>query len=893
MPDRWIRFCRRFVPEPLRSDAFDPTVHDLHQDWLARRLSPASAVARGTAALRLRLAVLLAAIECRGLAASRVRPAADGRSSRRWVPAGLVLRSAIRIFAREPALTAVVVITLALGTGANLAVFRLVNQFLLAPIAAAEPRDLVRVFGLSSRGATDVVSYPNYTDVRDRLTRLDLAAHAQPTARVGGVESGELRTVELVSDNFFRVLGRPAILGRLIDDRDRGPEGATPVVVVSETWWRTRLGSQPDVIGQAILINSTTFRIVGVAPRGFRGTYAARQVDLWAPLTMHDQVRPRGQRLAMRGWGWLSMIGRLRDGAGGAVAQAEVDAAIETMRRGGSVDPAAVPGMSVQPAAAMSEADRRALVPAVTAIYALTCLLLLVTCANLAGLMQARLADRRRSLAVRRSLGATSGRVAGEWMTESMVLSVAGGGAGLGVAALLGWLLGALPIPAELVGDLSVQGPTDWRVLVYAVGLSLLTGLLVGLIPSIRAGRLDPNALLKGESGAVASGRHAMRGRRAAVFIQVAASVVLLVVAGLLTTGVGRQLSFDPGFETGRLAVLDVDLRRQGLARGEWAGATAAVLERLRALPGVIAAGISTHVPLELGQDRLGFVIPGFTPPDGRRYVSIDVCSVNATYFDALGAKFVQGGPWMPGSGAMGVVVNETAARTFWPSGDAVGNAIALVGGPSAIVSGVVRDTLYYEVGEAPRPFVFTPAEADPPASFIIIVRTAGEPRARLREFALALPAVDRRLAPSHIGTFEDLRAVPLFPARLLSAAALAFGGLAFFLTALGLYGVVATSVSQRTREIGVRMALGARPSTVVRGVVRDALAVTLAGALAGFGAAYAAAAPLSEWLYGVGRFDIAVYVMVAAATVAMALTAAALPARRAASVDPVQALRT
>jgi predicted permease len=895
MPERWLRFCRRLVPEPWRSSSFDPAIADLQRAWLVRRRSR-SALGRAAAPWRHRTAIALTALECRRLATraavARLVHASipESRSAMVWS----TVSRACRVFVRQPGVASVVVLTLAIGIGANLTIFGIVNQFLLAPLPVPDHQQLVRVTGVTPERDSDVMSFPVYRDLRDGSPRLELAAHAQPSARVGSLEAGELATVEVVTGNYFRVLGLGPLRGRLIEDRDNEIEGSRAVAVISASYWRRHYGRSETVIGQTLIINSTPFEIIGVAPDGFHGTYNARQVEVWAPLMMHAVVRPRGLSIERRGWGWLSTIGRLKPGADLAEAQHDADTVAADINRRfppRADDANGSQRFAVRTASPMSSDDQQFFGPALGATFAFTLLLLVVTCANLAGVMQARLVNRSREVAIRRSLGAGRGRLAGEWLAESLVLAAAGGVAGVFSAALMNAGLSSLKLPVELVGDLTLTPRIDWRVLTYAAGVSVVTGLLFGCIPAIRAGAAPPMTLLKDDGGTVIGGRTSTRLRRAMVLIQVAVSVTLLVASGLLVSSLRHQGAFNPGFDTSRVGLLQFDLRLQGLPRSEWPAVTDRLLERVRQHAGVRHADVAMTVPLAPGRDRMGFTIPGYVPPTGQTNVSIDFNQVGPEYFKALGVPFVRGGPWTRG-GPPSIVINETMARRFWPNANPVGQLVKITGGPDVAIAGVLSDTTIHTPGEPPLPFVYLPAGTEPMASFLVVVGCDRDPEPLLRSLATSTLTIDRRLAPLLRMTFDEGRSALLFPIRVLSGAAVAFAIAAVLLTAVGLYGVVSTMVGQRTREIGVRMALGARSVTVLASVFKDALLVASTGAAAGLAGGYWVAGQLRSWLFGVGQFDVGVYLTVSVITIGLAIVAASLPARRAASIDPVVALR-
>ena len=895
MPERWVAWCRRLVPEPLRTDAFDPTAEDLlHAACLSRRPRIAARVIDGA---RLRARVLLAALECRRLAAF-TPPSSHQLPGWGPVRKGTMFRDLMTVtrrLRREPRFTAAVILTLALGLGANLTVFTFVDAYLIAPLPVPQPGELLRVSQDRDGGSADLASYPNYRDGRDASRAvIDLAAHTQTMALVGPPDAGEVRAIEVVSGNYFRVLRLVPQAGRLLTDADDLAELASPVVVISDGFWRSRLGARPDAIGSPLYINGARFDVVGVAPPGFNGTFAAHSVDVWAPITMQQHVRPRGLSIDRRSWGWLWMIGRLTPGHGPAEAERALTVAADGINRQFPPSrPADALAYVVQPVSALSVGDQARLTPVLLTAFAFTGLLFIATCANLAGLMHARVAARRKELAVRQSLGAGRLRLMWEWMVECTLLALGGGVAALVVARLTAQLLGAVELPRQLLGDLSFDTTLQWRVAVYTLGVSLLGAVLFGASSAWRAARQVPVDALKEEGGNSSGGRRSVRARRAMVTVQVGVSVVLLMLASLLTTSLRRQQQASPGFDTSVMGVLSVHLQRQRVPEGEWPALTQRALDAARAVPGVEAADLGLRAPLEQGEDVQTIRIPGYDPQHEADGLSIDFNQVGPRYFDTLGLPFESGGPWDPRNSAPTVVVNHTMAARYWPGTDPVGRTV-LIGRTSATVSGVVADSAYYNVGESPRPFIYLPAHVQPPGGFVLHVRAARgtDPAALMAVVAKSLAGSDARLAPFDVMAFNELRQVPLFPTRLLTMAALVFGVVSVILTAVGLYGVIAASVSARTREIGVRLALGAQPDRVQRGIIAEALTLAAVGGSAGLVAGYLAAYQLRAWLFDVAPFDLAITVGVVATVAVLAMASAWVPARRAARVDPVRAMR-
>ena len=800
------------------------------------------------------------------------------------------VRHALRRFGRQPLFAIVATLTLAVGIGANVTIFGFVNQYLLARMPVPAPDDLVRVYELRS-GRYDIGSYPNYRDLRDGDIGLDLAAHVITQVALGAGETAEPRRAELVTGNYFRVMRMMPLAGRLLDVRDDEAEGAHAVVAIGEGLWRSRFNADPAIVGQSIRLNDEPYEVVGVVPGTFHGSGGMTTADLWAPLAMQQQLRPRNQKLANRGWGFLSMIGRLSPGATLATVKAGLDRVGADLNRQYATQYGAQT-LAAVPARTVPEGDRRKLAPYLYMTIAFTTLLLVVTCANLAGVMQARVIARRRELAIRQSLGAARWRVASEWLTECVLLAGAGGLTGMIVARLaMAAVLRSRPV-LQLVGHNSLDAPIDWRVATFAGGISLAAALLFGLMPALRAASAQPVSLLKEEATTSTGGRSGSALRRSAVLLQVAVSTTLLLASALLVTSLRNLQQFDLGFRTDHLAMVTVDLKFRRVPAGQFGPYISELLTRARGLTGVASVAVAADVPLGGGQDGYGYRIPGYTPPSGKSLVSIDTNIVSAGYFETMGLTFTSGGAWSAAAPARVAVINQTMASRFWPGRDPVGQPLEFIGQGMLTVAGVVRDSTNYDIGESPMPYAYLPAEIVPQSVFVLVARTTEPPAARVAALADVVRAVDARARALGATTFEEAREVPLYPQRMLATTAMLFGIFALVLTSIGLYGVVSQSVGQRTREIGVRVALGARPAAIQYDVLKQALLLVGLGAVAGLGVGYALAGGLRQWLFGVRPFDAAIYLGVAIVLGGVALVAAWIPARHAARIDPIQALR-
>jgi predicted permease len=794
------------------------------------------------------------------------------------------LRHALRTLARRPGLSAVAIVTLAVGIGANTAIFTYTNALLLRPLDVSEPERVVRLYATSpTQGRFDVFSYANYADLRDRSASFTaLAAHQRTTASVslGTAGGAEQRDCEVVTGNYFAVMGETPLLGRLLAPEDDRTVGGHPVAVISHRLWTERLAADPAVIGRRLLINAHPFTIVGVTREAFRGSYEALPSDVWAPLAMYEQVRPRGVALTNRGWGWLSGAGRLQPGVTREQAQAELDRLAAQLRREhpGSNEKT---GFRIYPAGALPEEYAEGARRLLAFALAVTALVLLVACSNVAALLLGAGVARSREIATRLALGAGRGRIARQLVTESALLALAGAGAGMLLAA---WTRDLLLLLAPPGFGLSPVLEADSRVLAFTLAGALVTGIIFGVVPALAACRRDPVGALR--AAAAGPGAPASRLFSAFVIGQVALSCVLLVAAGLLLRSLRESALFDPGFRTERLVLLGADLKLNGYTEARGRDLYARLLDRLKALPGVEGASMAMLVPLSGSSEGMAFRVPGREKP-----VSIARAIVGPDYFATMGIPLVAGRDFTPAVANREVIVNQTMARRYWPEENAVGKVFQVAGGPAVEIVGVARDSKYYSLGEEPRPYVYMPFAQFYWPDMVIHVRAARDTSAALAAARAEFRALDPELAVS-AATFEELRAGPLAPARAMAWMSAVFGAVALALTAIGLYGILAYTVGLRTREIGVRMALGAQRHEVARQVVTRALWLCSTGAALGLAAAAAVSQLLKEALFGVRPLDPMSFTVAAAVLALTALAAALLPAHRAASVDPITALR-
>jgi macrolide transport system ATP-binding/permease protein len=816
------------------------------------------------------------------------------------------LRYAARWLRRSPAFTAVAVLSLAVGIGFNTALFSVLDAILFRPLPVHAPERLVEVYTSGSDGDTyATTSYPDFLDLQAQNSVFsDMVGYSAMMAALNLPDRSRLALGEVVTGNYFQVLGVGAAVGRTLLPEDDRP-GAERVAMISHRAWVRDHGASPGILGQSLRMRGQAYTIVGVTPAGFSGMLPVLAPELWITTAYVGEVEPAGiqdvvpgpgtTRLDRRGQRWLFVKGRLLDGVSAGEARANLElvwsqlvAAHPQTNKDRALSVVPTHDVRLHP-----EADR-ALLPAGVGLMVAFGLVLVIACANVASMLLARAASRQREISIRLALGAGRGRLIRQLLTESVLLSTLGALAGLALAWWLTRLVTTmdLPIPIPVALDIRIDG----RVLAFTMAVSLLAGLVAGLAPALKASRRSLVGALKGEAVAsdVAGRRWTLRDGLVAV--QIAVTVVLLVAAGLLARSLVSARHVDPGFRTGGIAILSADVEMLGYdeARGRQFWDTA--LERVQALPGVEAAAVAARLPLSINFNQATFFVPGHHGP-GDRGATILTTRVSDDYFKALDVPLLDGrtfdatdGPGTP----LVVVVSESLARQYWPGQSAVGQRLHMrtFDGPVFEIVGVTADHKVQTIGEAPQPYVHFPYSQLKSPYQTLIVRSRMDARQTLAQVRRELLAMEPNLAFLDNQTMEDQVSVVLFPARAAAWVVSAVGLVAMLLAAIGLYGVIAYSVARRTREIGIRMALGARPGAVLGLILRQGMTVAVVGIAAGSLLAIFAAKALSGALYSISAADPLAW-LGAVGTILLISTAANLvPARRAAHVAPTVALR-
>jgi predicted permease len=836
--------------------------------------------------------------------AREMPPGAGGGAS--WL-GGLAqdLRLAVRSLRRSPGFVGIALLTLALGIGANVAIFSVVNALFFAPLPGTDPERLVAVYTSDYSGPLHgSSSYPDFEDLRDQeglfrsVAAYTFDALALQTDRVPSRVWGEL-----VTGRYFETLQLPMTLGRPLGTAD-DDAAAAGAVVISHGSWQRRFAGAPDILGRTVKLSGETFTVVGVAPEGFTGMTRGIAAEAWVTLAMRARLVPGSDYATSRGSRFLSLVGRLPDGSSVADVQARLDV-IASGLRGEYPDDWTDRNGQTRRLSAVSEREARVAPGVFAPVAGFSALLvlvvaavLLIACANVASLFLARATARRREMAVRLSLGASRGRLVRLLLAESMLVAALGGAAGMALAAWAGAAIRTLSLPLPVPVHLEVL--VDLRVLAFAVLLTAGTGLLVGIAPALQASGPDTLPALKDEGSGLATGRTGRRMRRAFVVVQVALSMVLLVGASLLLRGLTRAVRLSPGFSALDARLIPVDLGLAGYDVGQATALIEGLAERAP-LPGVDAFALTVTLPVELHAGRRAIEIEGHVWPQGEdREIYFGV--VGPGHFDALGIPILGGREFTTADRADSpgvLIVNETFARRFWPGRDPIGRTVEMWDRELRVV-GLAKDSKYRRLAEEPMPFYYLPITQD--YGFVerfarlfplhVVLRGDGEPASMAGAASAALREIDPDLPAYPPKDIEEHLGFAALPSRVASLLFAGFGLLGLFLAGLGLYGVVAYSMTRRVQEIGLRMALGASRADVLGLGIRDGVELAGGGVLIGMLLAAGLAQGLRSLLHGLSPLDPVTYVTVPLLLVAVALGASALPARRASRIDPIDALR-
>ncbi len=826
------------------------------------------------------------------------------------------VRYAARLLVRNPIFTLTAVLSLAIGIGATTTIFTIINGLLLrTAVGVTDPGRLVDITRTKSRGGPgiDPISYPDYLEVRRRATTLDGVYGYQlelPPASLRVEDTGAERVYPgVVTNSYFEVLGVPAVVGRTFGAADREDAGSSPVIVLSYQFWARRFSSDPNVVGRSVSLNGYPFTIVGVARDGFRGMTVVAP-DLWVPATMVGALNPEsgGRQLVDRGVDWMMLGGRLKPGVSRAQASSEIAAIGAALarefpvkydflpRNAGPIDISFV--WSTEPSSPIPSGLRVLVAGFLALLMSIVTVVLVIACANLAGVLLARGVVRRREIALRTAIGAGRGRVVRQLLTETTLLFAIGAIAGIGLArvltSLLISLLPAFPLPVN------VSVPLDGRVVAFSLGLSFVAALLCGLVPALHTSRADVVTTLKDDAQAPMD---RLRLRNTFVVAQVAFSILLVITAAILVRDVDRVTSLDRGFDSRQVDVASVNLSMAGYTAGSGSVFTRQLIEHVRAIPGVEAATLADRLPDPGSMMMGGLSVPGVSPPDGQPYFYPNWNVVDSQYFATLRVPLVAGRDFTDAdrAGTQGVaILGEMAAKRFFPNKSAIGQVVQVHTGnlatanlpsPALVIVGVARD-VQFDPNLAPRLNLYVPMQQKYISGITILARTKG-PSSVAEEIRAVVTSMNPNLPVLTAQTLDSMGRGPV-EAQLRVAAAVAgsVGLIGLLLAAMGIYGVTAYTVARRTREIGIRLSLGAGRSVVTGMILRQGMSLVAVGLVIGLTLSVGVGRVLTAQRFGITAPGWTTFAAAAMLFMLVALIACYAPLRRAVRMGAMDALR-
>jgi predicted permease len=825
------------------------------------------------------------------------------------------IRFGLRTLGKNPGFTVVAILTLALGIGANAAIFSLMDQVLLRLLPVERPRELVvltspgvnhgRVWSDSDGGPS--FSYPMYKDLRDRnevFTGLLARFHVQ--VNVAGEGQSQLAEGELVSGNYFQVLGVRPFLGRVLTAQDETAPGANPVTVLTYGYWTRHFGSDPNILNKQLAVNGNSLTVVGVARPGFTGVQVGLIPDLFIPITMKAQMTPNWDGLADRNDHWVTMLGRLKPGMSADKAQAGLAPLYRALMEGDAT------ALKLSPRDQQEFVNRKLVLDTgshgrpilqhdaqqpLLVLMAMVGLVLLIACANLAGLLIARGEGRQREIALRLALGAGRLRLVRQLMTESLILALAGGAAGL---ALASWTLNVIvnSIPEDQ-GASGLTSQLDYRVLIFAGVVSLVTGVLFGLAPAIRATHTDLQSVLKDQGVNVSGGKANVRVRKFLLTSQIALTAVLLAAAGLFAHSLLNLKTQDLGVRPDHVLEFSISPELNRYTPPQTVALTDRIRKSIEAVPGVRSVSTSEIPMLANSNSSSNITVQSYNAQEDEN-MNVDQNWVGPNFLAAMGIPLLNGREFSEtdtGTSPKVAIINEALARRFFAGRNPIGLHFGFGGGNDVKLDteivGVVKDSKNTDVKTAAHPFVFVPyAQSEHFGNATFYVRTSQDPVALTANVRNVIQGFDGNLPVYGVKTLTAQVDEIMFTDRLVTVFSLCLGLLASLLAAVGLYGVMAYVVARRTREIGIRMALGATQKNVAWMILREIVGMLAAGLCVGLIAAYGIGRVVESLLFGVKADDPIVFVTAAGLLVAVALLAGWLPSRKAANVDPMVALR-
>jgi len=804
------------------------------------------------------------------------------------------LRYSFRSLLKNPGLTLAAILSLGLGIGANTTIFTWVQAVLFRPIPLAADQSTIRIAAMENReGQSRSWSYPNFVDFRDRARMMDIVAQDDRTFNIAVDDTAERAWGGLVSGNYFDVMGIRPAAGRFFTAQDDITPGGHPVAVLSYANWQRRFAGDPSIVGKQVTINNTPMTIIGVAPEGFIGSFLGVATAAWVPMAMQKEMMG-GDSMNQRGNGWFQTIVRLRPGVSQQQAQAEASSIMAQLEQEYRDFNDGRRLRIVQTWEAPFGAGT-VLAPILAVLSVLVALVLVIACANVANLLLSKAVSRRREVAVRLSLGASRARLVRQLLTESLMLATIAGTAGVVMAYWTMDVIMAFVPPVDMPIDLGLR--MDGTTLLFALAVSLATGLVFGLAPALQSSGNQTINALKEEGRSGSGGRTTGRLRNALVVAQVAVCLVLLVAATLFLRSFIAAQSLSPGFDASHVVTASMDMFPSGYTGDRHREFQRRAIEAVSAIPGVQSAAFGSRLPLGFGGNNSTSVgVEGYVPRENEEIV-INYSTVGPKYFATMGIPLRQGREYNELDTLQSprtLVINEAMARRYWPQGNALGGKIR-VGPNFAEVIGIAADSKYSSINERPLPQLFFPMSRSETSTLRLFVKTGGEPGPLVAEVRNAIRGVDASLPVYDARTLNEHMQIAVFAQRMAADLLGAMGVLALLLAAIGLYGVMAYAVSQRTQELGIRLALGASPGSLLGMVVRQGMTLTVIGLAIGLAlalGAFGSIGAVRTLLPGISPLDPVTFIAVPALLATIALLASWIPGRRAGKVDPLVALR-
>ncbi|HEV2287434.1 MAG TPA: ABC transporter permease [Candidatus Acidoferrales bacterium] len=810
------------------------------------------------------------------------------------------IKYALRVMKKSPAFAVIAIFTLSLGIGANTAIFSVVNSFLLRPLPVKDPAQItVLARQQKNEIMSQFLSYPEYQDLRQQgaSTFSDMLVYRVGLDGLSVNGHADHVLTSFVTGNFFTVLGVKPFLGRLILPSEGQTVGADAVIVLGYDYWRTRFGSDRNVVGESVSVDGHAFTVVGVAPESFHGLNSIADMQAYLPISMSTiEGDLKTDFMTDRNAKEFLVDGRLKAGVSVAQAQTAINVIARRLAEEHPQDEkdlklSVFPELLARPAPLPNNP-----IIAVSALFlALAAMVLLLACFNVANLLLVRATVRHREMAIRAALGGTRWRLIRQLLTESLILALLGGGAGIVMGMWGSAMISSINFHMDL--PILLNFGFDWRVFTFAFAAAALTGVIVGIVPAVRAARSDLNEVLH-EGGRSVAGAH-QKLRSVLVVAEIAGSLMLLIVAGLFTRSLQEEQKMNLGFEPHGVLNLTMDPNEVGYSEAQGKQFYKQLLDRTRALPGVESASLAFSVPMGATYTSMTINVPGYTPPAGQPAPAVSNNIVSPEYFATMRMPLVRGRAFADSDDEKAervAIVNEAMAKRFWPHEDAIGMTFSTTDKPPKTyhIVGLVKDARYASLFEHDEPYIYVPLAQNYDSFQTLQIRTASgmgsmaaEAQKEIQSLAPALPVFDVQTMDDALGSGQGFL---IF--RLGAALAAALGLLGLALVLVGVYGVVSYAASQRTHEIGIRMALGAQPAAIRKLIFRQGIILVICGLGVGLLGSLAASRVVGNFLVGVSAVDPAIWGGVAALLAAVTLTACYLPARRAMRVDPMVALR-